>query len=366
MIHGLYMSVTNREILSHGTTARESGCSGRDCGGRRAAGRSLLGIGLLLSLAAAPAAADYTQRGDVRAYMAELTEQHDFPLAQLESVLGDAQRQQPILDAISRPAERVLKWHEYRKIFVKEPRISQGLAFWAENAETLERARMRYGVAPEYVVAIIGVETSYGRNTGSWRVIDALATLGFDYPPRADFFRGELTQYLLLTREEGFDPGSLKGSYAGAMGYGQFIPSSFRAYAVDFDADGRRDIWNNRIDAIGSVANYFARHGWIGNGQVAVQVTVDGEPPPELLNASLELDHTVGGLRARGVRLDGVPDEAAAELLVMDGPDGTEYWVALNNYYVITRYNRSRLYALAVHQLAQEIRAQREAQLASR
>jgi membrane-bound lytic murein transglycosylase B len=225
---------------------------------------------------------------------------------------------------------------------------------------------MRYGVAPEYVVAIIGVETSYGRNTGSWRVIDALATLGFDYPPRADFFRRELTQYLLLTREEGFDPGSLKGSYAGAMGYGQFIPSSFRAYAVDFDADGRRDIWNNRVDAIGSVANYFARHGWIGNGPVAVQVTMDGEPLPELLNASLELDQTVGGLRARGVRLDGVPDDAAAELLVMDGPEGTEYWVAFNNYYVITRYNRSRLYALAVHQLAQEIRAQREAQLASR
>lgn len=311
-------------------------------------------------------AADYLQRPDVRAYMAEIAAEHDFSLAELESTLGSARRQQKILDAISRPAERVLKWHEYRNIFVKEPRISQGLEFWAQNAETLERARMRYGVAPEYVVAIIGVETSYGRNTGSWRVIDALATLGFDYPPRAEFFRGELTQYLLLCREEGVEPGMRKGSYAGAMGYGQFIPSSFRAYAVDFDADGHRDIWTNTTDAIGSVGNYFARHGWAANGPVAIRADYDGAGAAELANDSLELDLTVGALRERGVRVAGPADQDAAELVIMDGSDGKEYWVALNNFYVITRYNRSRLYALAVHQLAQEIRAQREARVASR
>jgi membrane-bound lytic murein transglycosylase B len=332
--------------------------------------KKLLGI-FLLSVAcvlapASPVLADYVQRDDVRAYMAEIAALHGFSQAELASVLGGARRQQRILDAISRPAERVLKWHEYRQIFVKEPRISQGVEFWEQNAETLERARLRYGVAPEYIVAIIGVETSYGRNTGSWRVIDALATLGFDYPPRADFFRGELTQYLLLTREEGFDPAALKGSYAGAMGYGQFIPSSFRAYAVDFDADGRRDIWNNRIDAIGSVANYFARHGWIAHAPVVVRAELEGARAADLTNASLELDDNVAGLRKRGVRVEGLSDEDAAELLLMDGTDGEEYWVALNNFYVITRYNRSRLYALAVHQLAQEIRAQYEARLASR
>lgn len=316
-------------------------------------------------------AAEYTQREDVRAYMAELGAEHDFSEAELRTVLGSAQRKQSILDAISRPAERVLKWHEYREIFLKEPRISQGLEFWEQNAETLERARIRYGVAPEYVVAIIGVETGYGRVTGGYRVIDALMTLGFDYPPRSTFFRSELTEYLLLTREEGFDPTALTGSYAGAMGYGQFIPSSFRAYAVDFDADGRRDIWTNTADAIGSVANYFARHGWIANGPVVVPADVDGATAAQLTNPSLELDDTVAGLRERGVRFDDragreLPDRDAAELLVMDGSAGEEYWIALDNYYVITRYNRSRLYALAVHQLAQAIRTQREARLASR
>lgn len=320
------------------------------------------------ALAAGDSAAHYTQREDVRGYMAELAAQHDFSEAELRSVLGSAQRKQSILDAISRPAERVLKWHEYREIFLKEPRISQGLEFWQQNAGTLERARIRYGVAPEYVVAIIGVETGYGRNTGGYRVIDALMTLGFDYPPRSSFFRRELTEYLLLTREEGFDPTALTGSYAGAMGYGQFIPSSFRAYAVDFDADGRRDIWTNTVDAIGSVANYFARHGWIADAPVVVPADVDRGRATELTNPSLELDDTVAGLRERGVRFDGPAgrDLDAAELLVMDGTAGEEFWVAFDNYYVITRYNRSRLYALAVHQLAQAIRTQREARLASR
>jgi len=311
--------------------------------------------------------ADYTERADVRAYIAEVARDHAFTTTELEQLLARAERKQSILDAISRPAERTLAWHEYRNIFLKEPRISQGLDFWAEHAETLERARIRYGVEPEFVVAIIGVETSYGRITGRYRVIDALTTLGFDYPPRADFFRRELTQFLLLTREEAFEPTTLMGSYAGAMGYGQFIPSSFRAYAVDFDADGRRDILRNPTDAIGSVANYFARHGWRAGGQVAVPVELAGNATgAELINDSLELDSTVGALVDRGVRVAGLAPEEAAELFVMQGAAGEEYWLGLNNFYVITRYNRSRMYALAVLQLAQEIREQREARLASR
>lgn len=318
-------------------------------------------------LMAGVAHADYTQREDVRAYMADLAREQDLAAAELQSVLARAERKQSILDAIARPAERVLKWRDYREIFVKEPRISQGVEFWARNAETLERARLRYGVPPEFVVAIIGVETRYGRVSGSYRVLDALSTLAFDYPPRAEFFRSELTQFLLLTREEGLDPAALKGSYAGAMGYGQFIPSSYREYAVDFDADGHRDIWTNPADAIGSVANYFARHGWIAGGPVAVQAGLQqGTRAADIANDSLELDYTVSGLRDLGVRVDGPPGVDAAELFVVDATDGEEYWVGLNNFYVITRYNRSRMYALAVHQLAQLIRQQHEAGLASR
>ncbi|MBX3708025.1 MAG: lytic murein transglycosylase B [Pseudomonadales bacterium] len=324
---------------------------------------ALCGVALL---AATTAQADYLVRQEVRDYMAELAAEHGFGLDELETLLGRAERKQNILDAISRPAERVLKWHEYRDIFLKEPRVSQGLEFWAENAETLERAQLRYGVPPEYVVAIIGVETRYGRITGSYRVLDALMTLGFDYPPRAGFFRSELTHFLLLAREEGFNPLELKGSYAGAMGYGQFIPSSFRAYAVDFDGDGRRDIWSNRVDAIGSVANYFARHGWTADAPVAIRVDVSGAGTGAVTNDTLDLRHTVGSLRELGIRIDDVAAEAPAVLYQMDGVDGDEYWVGLGNFYVITRYNRSRLYALAVHQLAEEIRQQRAAALAGR
>jgi membrane-bound lytic murein transglycosylase B len=329
-------------------------------------GRAVLCAGLCL-LQTGAATADYTARADVRAYIAELTRDHDFASADLQALLARAERKQSILDAISRPAERVLKWHEYRKLFVGEPRISQGVEFWSTNAGALERAQMRYGVAPEFVVAIIGVETRYGRITGDYRVIDALMTLGFDYPPRADFFRRELTEFLLLAREEGIDATTQKGSYAGAMGYGQFIPSSFRAYAVDFDADGHRDIWNNTSDAIGSVANYFARHGWVAGGPVAVRASLaGGATVDKLVNDSLELDHTVGGLAGLGIRTAGLPADAAAELFVLEGAAGQEYWVGLNNFYVITRYNRSRMYALAVHQLAQEIRRRREAGFAGR
>ena len=305
--------------------------------------RPFAAVGLLLLGAGC---ADYTDRDDVQAYMAEVSEEHDFTPEELEQLFSQATRQSSILEAIARPAERTLKWHEYREIFLQEPRVEQGLQFWNDNEEALQAAWATYGVPPEYVVAIIGVETRYGQITGGYRVLDALTTLTFDYPPRAPFFRKELTQFLLLAREEGRDPLELKGSYAGAMGYGQFIPSSFRSYAVDFDEDGTRDIWSNTWDAIGSVANYFARHGWQPNGEVVRLVTVVGTDADGVANQSLELGHTVDDLRRVGVEIDGL--------------DGAEYWLGLNNFYVITRYNRSRLYALAVHQLAQTIRDRRE------
>lgn len=305
--------------------------------------------------------ADYAERADVQAYVAELVAQHGFEQAELLALFGQAERKDQILESIARPAERTLEWHEYRKIFVKEPRISQGVDFWNENEAILAQAEKRYGVEAAYVVAILGVETRYGRITGSYRVLDALTTLAFDYPPRSSFFRKELTEYLLLAREEGRDPTSFTGSYAGAMGYGQFIPSSYRAYAVDFDEDGSRDIWANEADAIGSVANYFSRHGWRAGELVAVPVVLTDPAADAVANESLNLKRTVGELTGMGVVAPGLAPEAPANLYRMMQEDGADYWLGLNNFYVITRYNRSRLYALAVHELSRAIVAAREA-----
>ncbi len=328
-----------------------------------------LRIGLVLLIASlalqGSARANYAERQEVKDYVARLVAEHGFDEAELLALFAVAEKQERILESIARPVERTLEWHEYRRIFLKEPRISQGVAFWDENAETLAAAEERYGVPPEYVVAILGVETRYGRITGNYRVLDALTTLAFDYPPRSKFFTKELTEYLLLTREEGRDPTDFFGSYAGAMGYGQFIPSSYRAYAVDFDADGARDIWSNRVDAIGSVANYFSRHGWRRGEPVAFTVAVDGDAASGVVNESLKPKRTVGELEGLGVRLPpsapALADDAEATLYRMMLEDGPEYWLGLKNFYVITRYNHSRLYALAVHQLAGEIARARAA-----
>ena len=328
---------------------------------RKPTRRFVAAVSGLVALLLGSACADYTERQDVQAYISELVQEHQFSRDELEQVFAHAERKSSILEAIARPAERVLKWYEYREIFLKEPRIEQGLAFWEENREALAAASETFGVAPEYIVAIIGVETRYGQITGGYRVLDALTTLAFDYPPRAPFFRKELTQFLLLAREEGRDPLALSGSYAGAMGYGQFIPSSYRSYAVDFDGDGQRDIWNNTRDAIGSVANYFARHGWEPGGEVVRRVSVTGDAAQPVANRSLDLEFTVAELRALGVQVDGVEADRRAALFRMELEDGAEYWVGFNNFHVITRYNRSRLYALAVHQLAQSIRDRHEA-----
>ncbi|NJN51250.1 MAG: lytic murein transglycosylase B, partial [Gammaproteobacteria bacterium] len=224
--------------------------------------------------------------------------------------------------------------------------------FWRAHAAELARAEAQFGVPAQMIVSIIGVETRYGRNTGSYRVADALSTLAFDYPPRSSFFRSELTQFLLLAREEGSEPLSLTGSYAGAMGYGQFIPSSYRAYAVDFDGDGKRDIWRNTSDAIGSVANYFKVHGWKSESPVVVQAEPLDRRADAIANDALALNHTVGSIRALGMTMPGYADEEPAMLVKLEGANGPEYWVGMQNFYVITRYNRSTMYALAVHQLS--------------
>ena len=317
---------------------------------------------VLMMFSAVTHGESYLSRAEVDAYIEELIQQHDFSRPELEEVFAAAERRQDIIDLMRRPAERRLNWHEYRKIFLDEQRIAGGVEFWQQNQATLERAEKEYGVAPEVIVAIIGVETRYGRVTGRHRVVDALMTLAFDYPPRASFFRKELTQFLLLAREEGKNPTSLTGSYAGAMGFGQFIPSSYRNYAVDFDRDGVRDIWQNRTDAIGSVANYFSRHGWRGAAQVTlpVQLKAETEQLLDIANQSLKPTHSVAEMAEMGVIVDGLDPEARVLLLRLLGGDKPEYWLGFDDFYVITRYNHSRLYAMAVYQLGQEILKRRK------
>jgi len=298
-------------------------------------------------------AADYTG-ANVDEFIAEMTRDYGFASEQLRDLFKQAERKQAILDAISRPAERVKPWKEYRPIFLTDSRVAQGVDFWRENEAALSRAEAEYGVPAEIIVAIIGVETFYGRNTGSHRVIDALSTLGFDYPPRQPFFRQQLKEFLLLTREEQVDPLTLKGSYAGAMGLPQFMPSSFLAYAVDFDGDGHIDIWNNPTDAIGSAASYFKQHGWAAGEPVVARAKVSGERFEEGLTVGLESQKNAGEMRALGWQFDkSVADQTAVTAFRLEGAEGDEYWLGLPNFYVITRYNRSVMYAMAVHQLSQ-------------
>lgn len=300
---------------------------------------------------------DYERDVQIEDFITEMVRDHGFTPMPLKAVFDQAEKKQSILDAISRPAEKTLEWKDYRKIFITEKRIRGGVEFLRKNRAVLERAEMVYGVPKEIVTAIIGVETYYGRMKGNYRVVDALSTLAFDYPPRAEFFRGQLKEYFILAREEGIDPLSIKGSYAGAMGYGQFIPSSYRNFAVDFDGDKKRDIWQNPKDAIGSVANYFKQHGWASGEPVTVPAVASGDLYQELLNVSLKPELSVEELAAKGFTpRDRRRYEGLATAMELQGEQGAEHWLGLQNFYVITRYNHSKLYAMAVYQLSQEIK----------
>jgi membrane-bound lytic murein transglycosylase B len=293
-------------------------------------------------------------RPEVRAFIEETSRNLGFERQQLEALLAQAETKQPILDAISRPAERVVPWHEYRDRFLTEKRILQGADFWVAHGETLQRISDPNVAAS--VVGILGVETSFGRITGRYRVLDALATLAFDYPPRSEFFRGELQQFLLLSREEAVDPKTALGSYAGAMGAPQFISSSYRNFAVDGDGNGRRDLWNSWDDVISSVANYLLVYGWREGEPVVVVATLASADLSRFDTSKLALNETVQSLRDKGVRFEtSLPADAPALLIVAQGKDGPVYRVGFNNFYVLTRYNRSPMYAMAVHDLGQAI-----------
>ena len=311
---------------------------------------------LFIIFAASPAQAIDVGDPEVRNFIDSMVSEHAYDRGTLENVLQQATTQESILEAIARPAERTKEWHEYRDIFLTDARVKAGAEFWREHSEALERISAETGVDVEILVGIIGVETYFGRRTGSYRVLDALATLAFAYPPRSKFFRRELEQFLLLVREEEMEAIDATGSYAGAMGRPQFMPSSFRAYAVDSSADGKRDIWTNWADVIGSVANYFVRHGWRSNNQVVAQASLSnqwrGDPPEN----TLKPQETVTSLSHQGVLfVTDLAGDQQSQLLTLIGDDGEEYWVGFHNFFVITRYNRSVMYALAVHQLGQEI-----------
>lgn len=273
----------------------------------------------------------------------------------LNALLDGAKMQQSILDAISRPAEGK-PWKDYRPIFLTDQRIDDGIAFYRAHRALLEQIGQQYGVAPQYIVAIIGVETSYGKNTGKYKVLDALVTLGLYYPPRATFFRSELKTLLELPDNHLAGPlDTLTGSYAGAQGWGQFMPSSIRDYGVDADGDGHIDMKSSLPDIFASVANYFAKHGWVSGGPVAARAQPDAAAKP-LTVRDAKPQWPLEQLEAWGYApLQSMNPGQPSSLQKLDGVNGPEYWFTFQNFYVITRYNRSPLYAMAVNQLAQAI-----------
>ena len=292
-------------------------------------------------------------------FIDEMVAKHQFKREDLVQVFKHAQRLSAIIDAISKPAT-LKPWPEYRATFINDKRINGGLQFWQRHADALQRAEKQYGVPQEIIVALIGVETMYGNNSGKYSVLDALTTLAFDYPRRADFFRSELEQYLLLARDQEFELSTVQGSYAGALGIPQFMPGSYRRYAVDFSGDGRIDLLHDPVDAIGSVANYLKQYGWL-NGvpqPVAARARIgEGAGMASLASGS----RTVADWAAVGVTLDSqIAADKAARLMEFTVADGKEYWLAFKNFDVITRYNNSDFYAMTVYQLAEALRDARE------
>jgi membrane-bound lytic murein transglycosylase B len=315
-------------------------------------------LGALLAICSTPCtygAVLDVARPEVQKFIAMMHKEHDFDPQDMVWILRDAEPQPRIVEIIERPAEVALQWYEYRARFLTDERIAGGVEVWRQNRDALAAIERETGVPAQYLVAITGVETFYGRQTGGYRVLDALATLAFDFPRRADFFQKELAQFLLMTREERLNPREPKGSYAGAMGIAQFMPSSFRAYAVDGSGDGHRDLWQYGPDVFASIANYFKVHGW-RRGEPVLADAANEAPPDDPAAADGKLDETVDGLKARGYRFETtLPGGSPAMLVPAMLESGNSWRVGFQNFYVITRYNRSLLYAMAVNDLADAI-----------
>ena len=316
-------------------------------------------------LALSPTRAQQNLRIEYEAFADELIEKHGLDRAALRSLLAQIKPQPSIIRAMNAPSTS-LPWHAFRKSHVDTLRISGGVKFWAQHALTLARAVRDYGVPEEIITATIGIETHYGGYTGDFRILDALATLAFDYPKRAAFFRDELEQFVLMGREAALDLTRLRGSYAGAMGMPQFMPSSYRKYAVDFDGDGKRNLWSSVPDVIGSVANYYKLHEWQPGEAVVAPARVSATPDAALTD-DITPKTPIGEFRKLGILAPAeVSDDALAALLPLETESGTEYWFGFKNFYVITRYNRSTNYAMAVYEIAQGIKARVKGDLAAR
>lgn len=303
-----------------------------------------------------PAGAYDVSRPEVRSFVDDVAKRNKLDRKWIESVVTAAEPKTAIVDAMNRPAERVRPWFEYRTTFLTEKRIADGRQFYAEHRDELQAASLATGVPAEIIAAIVGVETFYGRITGKYRVIDALATLAFDYPARAPYFRGELEQFLLLAREQDIDPLQATGSYAGAMGAPQFMPRSYRSWAVDGDGDGHVDLWNDWPDVFRSVANYMVKHGWRAGEPVYAPADLWYPGVLDLPAGRLDGKDTVESLRAKGVEfVTTLPGDARAVFVALRAADGPTYRVGFNNFWTITRYNRSHMYALAVAELSEAI-----------
>jgi peptidoglycan lytic transglycosylase B len=322
---------------------------------------TFFGLFYLLIFVSQPVAANFEQRPEVTKFIDEMVAEHNFDALSLSESFSRVKLSKSIVEAISRPAE-AKPWYKYRPIFLTKDRIKLGVKFLHDNKKTLLRAEQVYGVPAEIITAIIGVETRYGKHAGRYKVINSLSTLAFNYPKRSKFFRSELKHFFLLAREQKMEPHTVMGSYAGAMGIPQFISSSYRNYAIDFDGDDFIDIWNNPVDAIGSVGNYFKVHGWQAGKVVAVRAIVENDKYLAALSKGLEPHLAVSELENYGITAkQSLTNDVKIKLLEYEQKDGSEFWLGFDNFYVITRYNHSALYAMAVYQLAEEIRILYEA-----
>ena len=316
----------------------------------------------ILVLLTGTASADYSNNARAAEFVQSMVERHGWDEAELRAVLAQAEKKDAVIKSIERPAESK-SWADYQDIFITSKRIQGGVTFFEKHGDTLARAEQKYGVPAQIIVAILGVETFYGERMGSYRVIDTLVTQAFEFPPwswRSRFGTEQLESMLLLAKEQGFEPLELLGSYAGAMGYGQFIPTSYRAYAVDFDDDGVADIWNNPTDAIGSIANYLNENGWNTDVGITVPAKASADADPAVVNRVLKPDSTVAKLEKKGYSAVNEVAPQRAGVVELQGKQGVEYWLGLGNFFAITTYNHSRLYAMAVYQLSEKILGARE------
>jgi peptidoglycan lytic transglycosylase B len=297
---------------------------------------------------------------ELHKFISYMVRTHHFQERALRALFASARKNPDVLRAISAPATS-RPWYQFKPLCVDEAQIADGVRFWNENAAVLERARRDFGVPEAVVVALIGIESRYGRHAGGFRVIDSLYTLSFEWPKRTDYFRAELEQFLVLAREQGWDPALVEGSFAGALGWPQFMPSSYRHFAVDYSGDGKIDLWNDMADIVGSVASYLREFGWKEGEPVVAPARVDAIDPKPLLELGLKPHLSLAQWQERGVQSPpGITGSISASLFTLDQVDGPEYWLGFDNFYALLQYNYSRNYAMAVYLLGEQISQQRE------